>query len=137
MPTDIRRSGWLTGGVIVLVTAVAVAREFDITRSTIDGGGVMRSAGGEFDLSATVGRPDAGVMEGGEFILTGGFWFEEPPGDCNSTGGVSLLDYDDFESCLAGPDAGVAEGCACFDMNASGTVDLLDFAVAQTSFTGS
>ena len=113
------------------------ADDFEISRSTIDGGGMTFSTGGDFELSGTTGPPDAGIMEGGEFTLTGGFWFEEPPGDCNSTGGVNLLDYDDLESCLLGPDAGVAEGCECFDVDGSGTVDLLDFAVAQTNFTGS
>ena len=114
------------------------ADDFELARSTIDGGGMMFSTGGDFVLSGTIGQPEAGTMEAGEFTLTGGFWFEEPPGDCNSTGGVNLLDYDDFvESCFLGPDVDVAEECACFDVNASGTVDLLDFAVVQTSFTGS
>ena len=110
---------------------------YDLTWNTVDGGGETFSTGGEFELSGTIGQPDAGVMEGGEFTLAGGFWFEEPPGDCNSTGGVDLLDHDDFEPCLSGPNTGVSEGCECFDVNRSGTVDLFDFAVAQTSFTGS
>ncbi len=77
-------------------------------------------------------------MEGGDptFTLTGGFWFELPPNDCNDTGGVDLLDYGDFEACLSGPDEGVAQGCECFDVNRSSTVDLLDFAVAQSVFAG-
>jgi len=103
----------------------------------MDGGGVMSSTGGEFSLGGTIGQPDAGVMTGDVFELTGGFWFELPPSDCNSTGGVDLLDYDDFEGCLTGPDTGVTEACKCFDVNHSNTVDLLDFAVAQTTFTGS
>lgn len=110
---------------------------FELSRFTVDGGSVVFSSGGDFELSATIGQPDAGVMSAGEFELAGGFWFEEPPGDCNSTGGVNLLDYDDFEPCLLGPDAGVAIGCECFDVNRSDTVDLFDFAVAQASFTGS
>jgi len=126
---------------ILLVVAVAQtwAQEYQITRWTVDGGGTVNSTGGAFELSGTIGQPDAGVMlsSDGTFELTGGFWFEEPPGDCNSTGGVNLLDYDDFVPCLSGPDAGVALGCECFDMDVSGTVDLLDFAVAQANFTGS
>ena len=116
---------------------LATASEYELSRHTIDGGGVMQSTGGDFELSGTIGQPDAGVMAGGEFTLTGGFWFEEPPGDCNSTGGVDLLDHSDFELCLSGPDVSVAGGCECFDVDHSGTVDLLDFAVAQASFTGS
>ncbi len=114
-----------------------MADDFEIGRSTIDGGGVMLSAGGEFELSGTTGQPDAGVMEGGDFTLTGGFWFEEPRGDCDGTGGVDPLDYSDFVICLTGPSANTAEGCSCFDVDRNGTVDLFDFAVAQTSFTRS
>ncbi len=40
---------------------------------TIDGGGGT-SSGGSFELSGTVGQPDAGVMTGGDFELAGGFW---------------------------------------------------------------
>lgn len=132
------RRGFVTITLMAAIpTVMVIAEDFEMGRWTIDGGGVMFSSGGEFELSGTIGQPDAGMMSGEGFDLTGGFWFEEPPGDCNSTGGVNLLDYDDFESCMLGPDAGVAEGCECFDVDASGTVDLLDFAVAQTSFTGS
>ncbi|UCC29652.1 MAG: hypothetical protein JSU86_15785 [Phycisphaerales bacterium] len=122
---------------LLACSGLTLADDLEINRSTIDGGGAMFSTGGDFELSGTIGQPDAGVMQGGEFTLTGGFWFEEPPADCNSTGGVNLLDYEDFESCLSGPGAGVAEGCECFDVDASGTVDLLDFAVAQANFAGS
>jgi hypothetical protein len=45
-----------------------------ITWSTVDGGGVMQSAGGDFLLSGTVGQPDAGTLSGGGYLLRGGFW---------------------------------------------------------------
>jgi hypothetical protein len=121
----------------VVIVGTALAEEFEITRSTIDGGGVMNSPGGDFELSGTIGQADAGVLTGADFTLTGGFWFETPLGDCNDTGGVNLIDYGDFEACLTGPSSGVADGCECFDVNRSDTVDLFDFAVAQTTFTGS
>ncbi len=111
--------------------------EFDLTRYTIDGGGIMRSTGGGFELSATTGQPDTGVLTAGPFELSGGFWFALTPTDCNEDGGVNLFDYSAFESCLTGPAAGVATGCECFDVDRSGTVDLRDFTIAQTAFTGS
>jgi len=120
-----------------MTAGLAVADDFKISRSAIDGGGIVFCSGGEFELSGTIGQPDAGVMEGGEFTLTGGFWFEEPGSDCNSTGTVDLLDYGDFEPCLTGPNAITVEGCGCFDVDRNGTVDLLDFAVVQTAFNGS
>jgi len=117
---------------------LAAADDFEISRSTIDGGGAMHSSGGDFELSGTIGQPDAGIMSDGEsgLTLTGGFWFEEPPTDCNSTGGVDLLDYDGFAACLAGPTKETPDGCGCYDVNRSGAVDMIDFAAAQQNFTG-
>ncbi len=123
--------------ILAIAAAGAVfADDLEITRSTIDGGGAMHSTGGDFELSGTIGQPDAGTMSGDEFDLTGGFWFEEPPTDCNSTGGVNLLDYDGFEACLDGPDTDTREGCECYDVNKSNTVDMVDFAAAQQNFSG-
>ena len=90
--------------VLCLGVLTVTAEEYEITRSTIDGGGVMRSTGDAYELSGTIGQPDAGVMAGGEFELTGGFWFALAPTDCNDDGGVDLADYDAFEACLSGPD---------------------------------
>lgn len=111
--------------------------EYEITRSTIDGGGEMRSTGGDFELSATIGQPDAGVMEGGGFELKGGFWFELPPTDCNDDGLVSLLDHETFTACLLGPTGGIgASPCSCFDVDGDGHVTLSDYAQLQAGFTG-
>jgi hypothetical protein len=52
----------------------ASADVFEIPWWTIDGGGVMRSEGGAFELSGTIGQPDAGQAAAGSFELTGGFW---------------------------------------------------------------
>lgn len=46
---------------------------FELRRSTIDGGG-GRSAGGAFEATGTIGQADAGVSTGGAFELRGGFW---------------------------------------------------------------
>ena len=120
--------------VLSLMALGASGGDFEMPRWTIDSGGTINSAGGDFELSGTIGQPDAGVMEGGGFALTGGFWFELPPGDCEEDGDVDLLDYHGFEACLAGPDQNIPSSCGCYDVNRSGTVDLLDFAVLQTSF---
>jgi len=115
-----------------------VADDFTLNWWTIDGGGVMRSTGGDFELSGTIGQPDAGSMSGGHFTLTGGFWFAIAPGDCNTDGGVNLFDYGDLEPCLLGPDAALPlPDCKCFDVDADSDVDLSDVAEFQMSFTGS
>ena len=46
---------------------------YDLTWSTIDGGGGTSSGGG-YVLGGTVGQPDAGTMTGGIYTLAGGFW---------------------------------------------------------------
>ena len=128
---------WIWMLLLPIGIAVTSAQEYEITRSTIDGGGAMRSAGGDFELSGTIGQPDAGVMQGDEFTLAGGFWFEEPPDDCNSDGWVDLLDYDDFDDCLSGPGGGfLLPECNCFDVDGDDDVDLSDIHRFQHAFTG-
>ncbi len=55
-------------------SVVAVAQNYSIDWSTIDGGGGT-STGGVYSVSGTIGQPDAGpAMTGGNYSLTGGFW---------------------------------------------------------------
>jgi len=120
-----------------VILAVAVDPIYDLTWHTIDGGGVMRSTGGDFELSGTIGQPDAGVMSGGSFTLSGGFWFEVVASDCNEDGVVNLFDYDTFQTCLTGPGGGPpAPGCECYDFDGDGKITLLDFATVQAMFNG-
>ena len=125
---------------VLLVGAVVqtAAAQLELTWYTIDGGGKISSTGGGFELSATIGQADAGtVMTGGGFQLTGGFWFEQPPGDCNATGMADLLDHADFADCLTGPGGGLpTPDCNCFDVDGDGDADLLDFAELQVALGG-
>ena len=122
---------------IIGTVGLAGPPDYEITRSTIDGGGVMRSAADDYELSGTIGQPDASVMTGDDYQLSGGFWFPIPPGDCEDDGDVDLFDHNQFEGCLVGPQGGVPRGCKCFDVDRSGDVDMVDFAAAQAFFTGS
>lgn len=110
---------------------------FAVPWYTIDGGGAMRSTSADerFVLSGTIGQHDAGVMHGGEFKLTGGFWFESPLGDCNSNGIVDLVDHQEFVDCMGGPDPGeeAIGDCRCFDMNGDELISLRDFAQIQNT----
>lgn len=108
---------------------------FQVERVATDGGGAMRSSGGGFALSATIGQPDAGVLSGASFTISGGVWMQSPPGDCNETGWPDLFDFEAFDACVSGPAGPVADaGCACFDVDASDSVDLLDFGALQRGF---
>jgi hypothetical protein len=114
-----------------------VGQDFQLSRITVDGGGVVSSTGGDFELSGTVGQPDAGVLSGGVFELYGGFWFPLALDDCNSDGVVNLYDYDDFDGCVSGPCAGLSfPQCSCFDLDGDYDVDLVDVGRFQAEFTG-
>jgi hypothetical protein len=47
---------------------------YDLTWSSVDGGGYTFSQGGAYTLGGTVGQPDAGLLTGGNYTLGGGFW---------------------------------------------------------------
>ena len=122
--------------VFLAAATYGVAGQFEIARHTVDSGGGMRSTGGEFELSGTIGQHDAGYLYGGDVELSGGFWFALEPTDCNDDGAVSLTDAADLTLCMAGPDSPVDQACQCFDVDSSGAVDLADFAAAQREFDG-
>jgi len=68
----------LRGAVGLLLAIVSLnavrAQSYSIDWSTIDGGGGV-STGGVYQVSGTIGQPDAGAaMTGGSYSVTGGFW---------------------------------------------------------------
>ncbi len=74
----------IIGAVILALALVAlqhsqgVARAqsggtFDLSWSTVDGGGGA-SSGGSYTLMGTIGQHDAGGQAGGGYTLVGGFW---------------------------------------------------------------
>jgi len=67
---------FLAPALVLVFTGVALAQSgngFDLTWSTVDGGGGT-STGGVFSLQGTIGQPDAGTLVGGSYTLQGGFW---------------------------------------------------------------
>jgi hypothetical protein len=131
-----RAQALLALGVLLSASMGIAFADYTIDWYTVDGGGLTFSTGGNYELSGTVGQPDAGEMTGGTYTLTGGFWFGQMPGDCDYDGDVDLDDFADFEACLLGPGGGLGPDCNCFDLDGSGDVDLGDFAVFQEAFTG-
>jgi hypothetical protein len=60
---------------LLLLTSVALAQgSYDLSWWTVDGGGYTFSEGGGYSLGGTIGQPDAGVLSGGSYTLSGGFW---------------------------------------------------------------
>jgi len=130
-----RSMGRGTAVALACLTPLVAAQGFEIDRWTVDGGGVMRSSGGSYEVSGTIGQPDGGTMAGGPFDLTGGFWFPIEAGDCDEDGLVSLRDTGGFVVCMAGPARPTKASCRCFDVDGSGAVDLADFAAVQSAYT--
>ncbi len=63
--------------VLLLLSGIVLAQSgdgYDLSWSTVDGGGATFSTGGDYTLGGTIGQPDAGEMSGGGHTLQGGFW---------------------------------------------------------------
>jgi len=73
----------LLGFVLLLLTPTIVmdiqaqsGGDFDLTKSTIDGGG-QSSSGGDFVVNGTIGQMDStnqSALTGGVYLVAGGFW---------------------------------------------------------------
>ena len=81
---------------------VCLASDFELDWWTVDGGGGTFSTGGGFELGGTIGQPDAGVMTGGDYELTGGCWPAASAGpaicrgDTNCDGQITYADINPF-----------------------------------------
>jgi len=60
---------------LLAVAGMAYARlaGYSLPWWTVDSGGGA-SSGGNYQLSGTIGQPDAGTLSGGNYQLEGGFW---------------------------------------------------------------
>jgi hypothetical protein len=64
-------------GATLLVAPVVLAQsggDYDLSWSTVDGGGYTFSTGGDYQLGGTAGQHDAGCASGGNYTVCGGFW---------------------------------------------------------------
>ncbi len=112
----------------LFATATATAQDFDLFWHTVDGGGEMWTVGGDFELSGTIGQPDAGAtMTGGDFALTGGFWVVPVEAGCaGDLDGDGDTDQADLGILLA--DWGCTGGCVG-DLDGDGDTDQGDLGV--------
>lgn len=121
----------------VLTAAAMAGTGYEVSRWTVDSGGDFYSTGNSWEVSGTVGQADAAVMSGNGWTVSGGFWFGVPFADCNQTGTVSLLDYQEANGCLTGPAAPYGgSDCVCVDADVDDDVDMLDVAEFQLGYTG-
>jgi len=78
--TRVRRVARARAGLaclLLLATVPLLAQSgggYDLSWTTVDGGGGTFSTGGIYSLGGTAGQVDAGPVTGGAFFLGGGFW---------------------------------------------------------------
>jgi hypothetical protein len=65
--------------VVLLLAGGALAHAqagdgYDLSWWTADSGGQTHQTGGGYTIGGTLGQPDAGVLSGPDYTLTGGFW---------------------------------------------------------------
>jgi hypothetical protein len=107
--------GLLAGCLLMIASAsVQAAGPYEITWSTIDGGG-GRSSGGSYVLTGTIGQADAAYSAGGRYELLGGFW----PG-----GPICIVEFGDFAK-FAGQWLETGSDLAA-DLDDSTVVDFVD-----------
>ena len=133
-PGQIRGFAFIVASALLIATSASA--QFDLSWRTIDGGGDMFTIGGAFELSGTIGQPDAGmVTTGGGFELVGGFWaIAAAPapcsGDLDGDGDTDLADLGillaDFGCAAPGPCAG--------DLDGDGDTDLADLGILLADF---
>ena len=71
-----RKLGALAAALILTIALLAgthAAGMLAIDWWSVDGGG-DRSSGGAYVLDGTIGQADAGVLSGGAFTISGGYW---------------------------------------------------------------
>ncbi|MBN2560822.1 MAG: hypothetical protein JXQ75_07825 [Phycisphaerae bacterium] len=110
---------------LFLGVAAVLAQDYGIDWHTVDGGGKMWSIGGDYELGGTIGQPDAGVMTGGTYALTGGFWAVPPCwclADINNDGRCNGQDVQAFVDCFLA----TGTNCACADLATDGVLDMND-----------
>lgn len=67
---------------LLVATPLLAGGQATIDWWSVDGGGEIRSEGGDWTLSGTLGQPDGtegNLLTGGSWQLTGGFWAIEAP----------------------------------------------------------
>ncbi len=67
------RKSVITLLVVWLLMTVPALGDYELSWSTIDGGGGT-SSGGPYTQTVTIGQPDAAYSAGGYYELLGGFW---------------------------------------------------------------
>ena len=106
---------------IALPTLGQTGGDYELSRTTIDGGGGT-SIGGPYTLTGTIGQPDAGWSSGGNYELLGGFW-----------GPICTVDFHSFarfaEQWLETDCNDLNDWCGGADLEPDADVDFVDYSI--------
>jgi hypothetical protein len=122
---------------VPLAASAQVGGAYDLSWSTIDGGGATFSTGGVYSLGGTIGQPDAGALASGATACTGGFWAGVGSAPCypncdNSTI-APILNVADF-ACFLNRFAAGDPYANCDQSTTAPTLNVLDFACFLNAF---
>ena len=113
---------------IVLISISMVEADYSIPWYTIDSGGGT-SSGGSYQLTGTIGQPDAGFHDEAPYELLGGFWVGGPL--CI----VNLEHFATFASYwLDGPCNESNNWCGGADLNQLNDVDIVDLGILASEW---
>ena len=97
--------------------------DYSISWYTIDGGGGT-SSGGPYQLTGTIGQPDAGYHDAGPYEVLGGFWVGGP---------LCIVNLEQFSTFAAywldGPCNETTNWCGGADLNHLNDVDIVDLTI--------
>ena len=86
---------------LALLASTAPAQPYVVDWHTMDAGGGV-SAGGQFEVSGTIGQHDASLaLTGGSIELVGGFWAGVGGGGCNAADVAPPLGVLNFSDVIA------------------------------------
>ena len=117
-----------TACIVILCTCLNSYADYSIEWYTIDGGGGT-SSGGPYQLTGTIGQPDADYLAGNQYELLGGFWVGGPL--CI----VNLEHFATFASYwLDGPCNESNNWCGGADLNQLNDVDIDDLTILASEW---
>jgi hypothetical protein len=130
-PTVIRKA--MTVIACGLLLPALAHTQYEVDWYTYDGGGELHSQGIDFDVSGTIGQPDAGAtMQGIRFSVEGGFWAGAPRclGDLDGDLDVDLDDLTLLLQSFQGDGIASPGG----DIDGDGDTDLDDLTLVLQAF---
>ncbi len=109
-----------TGAILLLLGAMlvgpaAVQAQYTIDWYTFDGGGALFSAAGAYQLSGTIGQPDAGLANHPTYVVYGGFWSFTTPSACLGDGNCDgIINWRDIDFLIAAQNDNTSAWAALF-----------------------